>query len=317
MVSLLHASVRENVKDLHREFLTNQPFRHVVIEQFLDPAFCRELMTEFPRFDAAHAYNEHGETGRKAVFPNLGSLSPAYARFDHLMQDRDFLSLVGRITDVPGLVYDPEYVGGGTHENLGGQELDAHVDFNYHPTRRLHRRLNLIVFMNPKWDESWGGCLELLRDPWATGGGERKLMLPLANRGVIFETTEWSWHGFRRIQLPPNSEISRRSIAVYFYTKERPVLQTAPSHGTIYYQRPLPEHIQTGYTLSDQDLAEIQVLLERRDKQIQFLYDREKEFSKVIEVIEGIAASPSFRLGRALTWPARVLRGLFRKPPGG
>jgi Rps23 Pro-64 3,4-dihydroxylase Tpa1-like proline 4-hydroxylase len=306
---MLHPGVQGNADDWRRQFTTNRPFRHVVIEPFLDPSFCEDLMAGFPSFDARHSINERGETGRKAVFPNLAKLGAAYARFDRLMQDREFLSFISRMTNIPDLLYDLEYVGGGTHENLDGQELDAHVDFNYHPKGQLHRRLNLIVFLNREWEENWGGCLELLRDPWATGGDSLKTVVPLANRAVLFETTESSWHGFRRIQLPPGKEISRRSIAVYFYTASRPALESAPSHGTVYYQRPLPEEIRPGHTLSEDDVTGVEALLARRDKQIQFLYDRELEFSQAIASITG---SASFRLGRALTWPGRALRGWLR-----
>lgn len=279
------------------------------MEPFLDPGFCAELIANFPPFHAGQSINERGEAGRKAVFANLRSLSPAYTRFDRLMRDRQFLSFLGQVTEVGPLIYDPEYVGGGTHENLDGQDLDAHVDFNYDPRGRLHRRLNLIVFLNPEWDEAWGGCLELLRDPWTRGEDGRKTIVPAANRAVIFETTESSWHGFPRIQLPPGKNISRRSIAVYFYTQHGASASTAPSHGTIYFQRPLPEKLQPGYELREEDLEDIRALVARRDKQIQFLYERELEFS---EALSAITNSPSFRFGRALTWPARVLRGLYR-----
>jgi hypothetical protein len=308
VISLVHASVREHVQEWCARFNANRPFRHVVIDEFLDPAFCRELIAEFPPFNAKLAVNERGETGRKAVVPGVAKLGPAYRRFDRLMQDREFLSLMGAVTGISGLLYDPEYVGGGTHENLDGQDLDPHVDFNYHPSKQLHRRLNLIIFLNTEWKERWGGCLELLRDPWATGEDARKVVVPLANRCVIFETSETSWHGFSRIATPSGKAISRRSIAVYFYTRCRPE-QTAPSHGTIYYQRPLPERIAPGYTLGEADVDEMQSLLARRDKQIRFLYDRELKFS---EAIEGITGSASFRLGRALTWPLRALRSLIR-----
>jgi len=311
---LLHPDVGDRAAALARQFEKAQPFKHVVIDQFLEPSFCRELMAEFPSFDASRALNEHGEVGRKAVFADLPRLGAAYQRFDQLMRDAQFLDLMGRITAVPKLLYDPEYVGGGTHENLSGQELDPHVDFNYHPRRRWHRRLNLIVFLNPQWDASWGGCLELIRDPWALRiGGEVERVSPIANRAVIFETTENSWHGFERVQLPPGGEVtSRRSIAVYFYTQDRPVAETAADHSTIYVQRPLSDHIQAGYTLLDQDVEEIRTLLDRRDDQIKFLYERELKFSALIG---GLLRSRSFRLGHALTWPARTVKNLVRSRP--
>lgn len=298
------------METLRARFAQSQPFRHVVIESFLDAALFRELVNAFPPFDGGHSMNERQEQGRKAVVTDLARLGPAYVRFDRLMRDREFLNLLGRLTSIDGLLYDPEYIGGGTHENLDGQELDTHVDFNYHPTTSLHRRLNLIVFLNDEWQESWGGCLELLRDPWSKDASDRVTVVPLANRAVIFETTEASWHGFRRIQLPPDKPISRRSIAVYFYTADRPAAETGHSHGTVYYQRSLAEQIRPGYTLAEQDVEEIEMLLARRDKHIEFLHARELKFS---QVLDGIRRSPSFVLGRALTWPARAIRGLISK----
>jgi len=243
------------------------------------------------------------------VFTDLARVGPAYGNFDRLMRSRELLEFMGRITGIPDLLYDPEYVGGGTHENLDGQDLDPHVDFNYHPRRQWHRRLNLIVFLNPEWEESWGGCLELLRDPWSADGAcDAKVVVPIANRAVVFETNERSWHGFRRIRIPREKEnLSRRSIAVYFYTKERPQLETAASHGTVYVQRQLDERIGPGHTLSEDDVEEIRGLVARRDQQIRFLYERELRFS---QLIASMTRSPSFRIGRALTWPARALRKL-------
>ncbi len=310
-LAVLNPLISEQVESLRQQFSSAQPFRYVVIDGFLDPAFCAQLIADFPPFQKRYSVNERGETGRKAAVSKLDAISPAYARFDTLMKDPEFLALAGRITDIPNLLYDSEYIGGGTHENLNGQELDFHVDFNYHPSTHFHRRLNLIVYLNERWEEGWGGSLELARNPWAAGPEDVRTVLPLANRAVVFETTENSWHGFRRVTLPAAGEtISRRSIAVYFYTKERPVNETAPSHATVYYQRPLPAHIHAGTTLTEEDELEIQTLLARRDKQIQFLYERELEFSNLIA---GITNSVSFRIGRGITWPVRFLRSVFAK----
>src|SRR5581483_11837246 len=132
-----------------------------------------------------------------------------------------------------------------------------------------------------------------------------------ANRAVIFENNERSWHGFDRIDLPPEAtDLTRRSIEVYFYTRERPSDSVVPSHQSIYVPRPLSQRLQSGYTLTEQDIAELNVLVQRRDTQLKFLYDREKQFSSLID---GLARSPSFRIGHALTWPARAARKLFRR----
>jgi len=301
MTSALDPGVLGRASQFSRDFAAAQPFRHVVIEPFLEPGYCAELMAQFPVFDREKARNEMGEVAGKAVFPNLSGLGPAYARFDRLMQDPEFLALTGRITGIPNLLYDPEYVGGGTHENLEGQELDTHVDFNFHPNTQTHRRLNLILFLNPEWEESWGGCLELVRDPF---GSESQTVLPLANRAVIFETTEASWHGFRKIHLPPGKNTSRRSIAVYFYTREAPAQGAAPSHATFYYQRPMPRHLRPGHALTDADVGELETLFARRDQYIRFLYQREMEFS---QTLENVTNSRSFRWGRRFAKVARML----------
>src|SRR5277367_2643024 len=308
---MLDRNIEAKVAEINRQFISAQPFRHVIIENFLDPKLVRQLMDQFPAFEAKNARNEMGDVGRKAVFTDLKRIGPAYADFDALIRGREFLNLISRITGIPDLLYDPEYVGGGTHENLNGQDLDTHVDFNYHPRRHWHRRLNLIVFLNDEWAESWGGCLELMRDPWSDDASElTRTVIPLTNRAVIFETNERSWHGFRRIQVPESKQgISRRSLAIYLYTHERPPEEAAASHGTIYVQRQLPEHLAPGYTLREEDVEEIRSLIKRRDAHMRFLYERETEFS---EALEGMRQSPSFKIGRALTWPARALRGLLK-----
>lgn len=306
LLPFIDAAVRSRVDSLKEQFQSNRPFRHIVVDDFLEAGFCERLIAEFPSFEVEKARNELGEVGRKSAIPDIARIGPTYAQFDRLMRSHDFLAFVTELTSIPKLVYDPEYIGGGTHENLDGQDLDAHVDFNYHPHRPLHRRLNLIVFLNPEWEESWGGCLELSRDAWESQNTEMQTIVPLANRAVIFETTEDSWHGFKRIQLPADRQnLSRRSVAVYFYTVDGPPGRTAASHGTVYVPRPLPDHLLPGYTLNAADTEQMQILIARRDAQIRFLYDREMEYSATIA---RLMRSPSYRIGRFLTWPLRKLR---------
>jgi len=86
---------------------------------------------------------------------------------------------------------------------------------------------------------------------------------------VMFETNERSWHGFPRIDLPPDKRhLSRKSISIYLYTRERPADEIAPMHGTFYVQRPLPGGIAPGYTLTEKDVENLGWLLSVRDSWI-------------------------------------------------
>jgi hypothetical protein len=269
---LISTATQARVTELAAQFQRREPFRHVVIDDFLERGAAERLLAEFPAFDTRRALNEMGEVGQKAVVEQIRALGSSYAALDDLIQTRDFLGLISAITGIPDLLYDPHYFGGGTHENRHGQDLDAHVDFNRHPATHTHRRLNLIVYLNPEWDEAWGGCLELHSDP-RSEANRTLTVAPLFNRAVIFETTEWSWHGFPRIDLPEGKrELSRKSIALYFYTKERPQEELADTHSTIYVDRPLPERFVEGRRLDDHDVQELKVLLKRRDMHIERLY---------------------------------------------
>ncbi len=267
-------------------FRTARPFRHAVIDGFLDEAACRALLDEFPGFDRRYALNEMGEVGGKAVRSAVADLGPGYAAIDRFIQTPAFLDYVSRLTGIPDLLYDPDYEGGGTHENRQGQSLDVHIDFNYHPRTGWHRRLNLIVYLNPEWEASWGGALRLLEDPWS-GVGLSHEVLPLFNRCVVFETNEVSWHGFDAIRLPAGREdTSRKSFAIYLYTRERPADETAPPHATVYVPEGMPTDLVAGDVIGAERHMDLRVRFARLRSQLRFLYERETGFTAQIETLK-------------------------------
>jgi hypothetical protein len=280
-MNILHPALTAELPRIASEFANAQPFRHVLVDDFLDPALAAQLLTDFPGFEERYAKNEIGLVGGKAVRMDMPDVSPAYAALDRYLQSPEFLAMVSRITGIPDLLYDPDYVGGGTHENVHGQGLDAHVDFNMLPKSGWHRRLNLIVYLNHEWQQDWGGCLDLHKDPWSPETDQVKTVLPLFNRCVIFETNEISWHGFSAIDLPEDKRrLSRKSLAIYLYTKDRPAHETAPSHGTIYVPAGLPKDIQAGQTLTEVQWLELRRRYAQLRGQLKFLYQRELKFSR-------------------------------------
>ncbi len=309
--ALIDRNVLDRRDELRSRFQSAFPFRHLVIDNFLARDFADALLAQFPGFERGNARNEDGSQGNKSTVERIRELGPAFAQLDDLIQTRDFLDLVGEVTGIDNLLYDPWYFGGGTHENRHGQDLDAHIDFNKHPMEPWHRRLNLIVYLNHRWDDAWGGALQLHSDP-RSEQNETTTISPLFNRAVIFETTEWSWHGFPPIHLPDSERgQSRRSVALYFYTTDRPADELAATHSTVYVDRPLPPRYAPGYTLTPEDVQELKVLLKRRDMHNQRLYRDASQLTKQLEDAQAaLRAGPVGKLEHA---GRRLLARLFRR----
>lgn len=310
MLNLINPDVVAEQDALAARFRPREPFRHLVVDDFFARDFANRILAEFPPFDHGNARNEAGEIGNKSTVEKIRALGAAYGALDDLVQSREFLGLIGRITGIDGLLYDPWYFGGGTHENRQGQNLDTHVDFNRHPAQRWHRRLNLIVYLNREWNDDWGGSLQLHSDP--RSADDRVITItPKFNRAVIFETTETSWHGFPCIALPAHKQaLSRKSVALYFYTKDRPAEETADSHSTVYVDPPLPTRFAVGRTLDATDVEELRHLIARRDQHNQRLY---RDLAAATAELERLhAALYAGNLGR-LRHVARVVLRLWRK----
>ncbi len=282
------ANAQDSVNQHRNEFLTAQPFKHVVIENFFEAAFAEQLLSEFPSFDKKLAINESGYAAGKSVNTNIRSISQTYQRLYETLGSQPFLDYVSQLSGIPDLILDPKMFGGGTHENLHGQDLDPHVDFNFDESRQLHRRLNLIVYMNKEWQSEWGGALEIHSNPRRPEENQVRSIDPIFNRCVMFETNEYSWHGFPKIELPEDKRsLSRKSLSIYLYTKDRPAEETAPVHATFYVQRPLPAYFEEGRSLTQDDVKELKRLLARRDQWIE-LYQK-MELRKNAEIAESSA----------------------------
>ncbi len=283
----ISAAIAAESDRLREAFLGAIPYRHVVIDHFFEPDFAEKLLEEFPSFDKRLAKSESGEVGGKAVNTRIAEISPAYLELYSEISSSPFLALISKLSGIPDLILDPTMFGGGTHENLHGQDLDPHVDFNYDEAEQMHRRLNLIVYLNKGWKSEWGGGLEVHSNPRKPHENKIRTYEPLFNRAVMFETNEYSWHGFSKIALPDEKRhLSRKSISIYLYTKDRPKEEVAPRHATFYVQRPLDQRFAEGYTLTANDVVELKSHLARRDRWIELYQKMELDINGLTSGLE-------------------------------
>lgn len=325
---MIRTEILRNAAATREAFQQAKPFRHVVLDGFLETEAAESMLADFPRFDERKAINEHGEVGRKAVIESVRNLSPFYREFYDYINSKAFLAAMSELTGIPDLIADATLFGGGTHENLEGQGLEVHVDFNIDERRMLHRRVNLLIYLNKEWEDAWGGAIELHSNPWYPEADEVKAFLPLFNRALIFETNEYSWHGFKRISLPEGCKhISRKSFSIYLYAKDRPVDEIVAPHTTFYVPPPLPDTMAAGATLSERDAQEIRIAMQSRDGLIRMyqklLVEKEQRLRDFVRAKQQLGAtgndydvilgSRSWRLIMALHRARYRMRSAFRR----
>src|SRR6476660_2535107 len=153
---MIQSKIMSRADAIRLEFQSAKPFRHVAIDQFLDEDCCEALLQDFPAFDEKKARDERGMLGRKAVVENVTDISRFYRQFYDYICSEPFLSAMSELTGIPDLIADKTLFGGGTHNNLEGQGLDVHIDFNIDERTMLHRRINLLIYLNKEWEEEWG-----------------------------------------------------------------------------------------------------------------------------------------------------------------
>jgi hypothetical protein len=215
--ALRYANLESQVEELRARFREATPFPHLVLDDFVDPAVAGNAVVEFPAADApewlhyAH-YNERklAVTARARIPPTLGGI------VDELNSSR-FVGLLSRITGIPGLLPDPSLEGGGLHQIRRGGFLNIHADFTVHPHRPAWvRRLNLLLYLNREWRDSYGGQLEFWDRDVRTC---MRRISPTFNRCVIFSTDPESFHGHPEPLTCPET-MTRKSIALYYFVEE-------------------------------------------------------------------------------------------------
>jgi Rps23 Pro-64 3,4-dihydroxylase Tpa1-like proline 4-hydroxylase len=221
---------------LRASFMRGNPFSHLVIDDFLDKQWALEAAAAFPDFGRAArvglTFDELNEQ-RKVQISDVSQFPAPIVRLHQALCSKEFLSALSCVTMIPDLIPDERLSGGGMHLTGSGGRLDVHVDFNYDEATQLHRRLNLIVYFNPIWQDHWGGEIELWDSRVRRCGARMK---PLLNRCLVFETTRTSFHGVRPIRGP--ADVIRKSFAAYYYTRAPPPGWCGEKHSTIFRARP-------------------------------------------------------------------------------
>ena len=188
-------------------YVDTKPYWHAIIDDFLidpDPV-AREFLAQDDKcwfkydnpLEIKQTCNHYDRFGKET-----------YKAFTYFSSSA-MLYMLESMTEC-SLIPDIGLHGGGLHQHGRGGKLNVHLDYNMHPKLPLQRRLNLIVYLTPNWQEDWGGHLGLYSNPDTLV----KSIAPLYNRAVVFDT-RGSWHGLPEpIDCPQG--VTRNSLAMYY-----------------------------------------------------------------------------------------------------
>ena len=204
--------------DAHASYINADPYPHICLDNFFDAGLVTRVAAEFPELGGKGDIRFNDPNQLKLASRGEYRFGPVTRELVHFLNSQPFLEYLSVLTGIRGLIPDPYFSGGGLHEIRRGGFLKIHADFNRHPDLQLDRRINLLLYLNEHWEESYGGHFEL----WDKEMKQCvKKFLPVFNRMVIFNTTDQSYHGHPDpLGCPENR--GRRSIALYYYTNGRP-----------------------------------------------------------------------------------------------
>jgi hypothetical protein len=240
------------VPKLARQYRENHPCPHILLENFLDSETVLAMAQQFPQptSDAWTQYKHANEN--KLGMPKRELFPPVIGAVVDELNTPEFVAWISKLTGIPNLVADPMLEGGGLHQSGPGGYLNVHTDFSmhhFHPN--WHRRVNLILYLNPGWQEKWGGSLELWEKGMTRCGAKYP---PLLNHALIFTTDERSLHGFPDPLTCPEGE-SRKSLALYYYTVETD--RKPAVHSTDYFARPTDSWIKAATIWLDKKAVDL------------------------------------------------------------
>ena len=240
------------------KYKRSKPFPYIIIDNFLEKNFANKILDSFKlnsdwiNYTFVNNFKKYGFNDRKKMNKNLNNLFNSLA-------SKKFTEKLNKITNINGLFLDPKLDGGGLHQIFKGGYLNVHTDFSSHTNKpNWTRVLNILIYLNKDWKKSYKGNLEL----WSKDGRNKVSEIsPKFNRCVVFFTNKNSFHGHpEKLNCPSN--VSRKSIAAYYFVKNKSNLKLSPTN---YISRP-NDNLKTRFLIGfDKNLNSIYSYLKRKN----------------------------------------------------
>ena len=148
------------VEKYSKEFKSNSPYPHIVIDNFLAKDSANKVLDNFKinenwiNISVVNNYKKYQLIDKKCMDKNCNEI------FEEL-NSREFINILIKITGINNIFLDPALDGGGLQQVLNGGSLNVHTDFNTHIIEKTWKRvLNILIYLNHNWIDEYKGELE-------------------------------------------------------------------------------------------------------------------------------------------------------------
>ncbi len=228
IASLIVESLHQEKAELARQFEgSKSKIGFFIVDDILPQELAHVIFENFPSIEASIQKKNLRE--HKYVAYQMDQYNPILEEIIYAFQDNRVVKIVEEICKLKSISPDEHLYAGGLSLMKKNNFLNPHLDNSHDKDRNKKRVLNLLYYVTPNWQESYGGNLEI----WPDGLKKEPITISTKfNRLVVMETHQNSWHSVNRIEY----EGVRCCVSNYYFSEEKH--QAVDFHVTTFRGRP-------------------------------------------------------------------------------
>jgi len=226
---IIYNSLLQNKESLKEQYNTSRKqIGYFYLDNILPEELVLEITNAFPKSEQMVLKKSIKED--KYVAAQMNLYNPLLEEIVYAFQDAKIVALVSEICGLTDIVPDDNLYAGGISMMGHKQFLNPHLDNSHDKDRELWRVLNLLYYVTPNWEESYGGNLEV----WPNGLKQPQITIHSKfNRLAVMATHNGSLHSVS----PVVHEGFRCCVSNYYFSKF-PIHETDTFHVTSFRGRP-------------------------------------------------------------------------------
>lgn len=207
---------------------TRDSIGYFTIDNLLPETLALKIFNAFPQPESMRLRKSLREY--KYIAVQMDQYDPVLEEAIYAFQDPRLIESIQQICEIETLYPDEFLYAGGISLMGEGQFLNPHLDNSHEKDRLKWRVLNLLYYVSPDWERSYGGNLEI----WPEGMDKPQVTIDSTfNRLVVMATHGGSWHSVSPIVVD-----SKRACVSNYYFSDSPIKQGDQFHVTSFRGRP-------------------------------------------------------------------------------